>query len=90
MPRGYFTNLMAQRFGHLRVVGLSSRKPIKWDCVCDCGQHRVTTSGHLHTGSAVDCGRRCPLRPAPNVHHNDAADAALIEEVDARLWSWEQ
>ena len=49
--------LTHQRFDRLVVehrVGTTS--PVKWKCICDCGNVTVVTSQHLRTGHTRSCG----------------------------------
>lgn len=57
---GKFNDLTGLIFGRLRVVGIvpESRgtKNIKWDCVCECGNHKDVSGCHLKSGHTSSCG----------------------------------
>ena len=52
-------DLSGMRFGYLTVlkrVGSNKHKNALWECVCDCGNHKVYPSGKLTSGRATNCG----------------------------------
>lgn len=57
-------NLTGQRFGYLTVtkqvanhVSSGGNSFVAWECVCDCGNTKVVTAGHLRTGHTKSCGK---------------------------------
>ena len=53
-------DLEGKRFGRLRVVkqvGISRQnRSILWECVCDCGNIKITDTSHLNSGVTRSCG----------------------------------
>lgn len=56
-------NLVGQRFGKLVVVahagtkvGSNGGKKALWDCVCDCGNHKICVAPNLIKGHTKSCG----------------------------------
>ena len=51
-------DLTGQRFGKLTVVSFKGREKNKtlWNCLCDCGNACVASTGSLTTGSTTSCG----------------------------------
>jgi len=55
-------NLAGRRFGTLQVMGRADdvgkgKKPVvKWECLCDCGNHTVVKSDSLLSGHTSSCG----------------------------------
>jgi hypothetical protein len=49
-------DLTGQRFTRLIVLSLASLRPVKWNCVCDCGNSKVSTSSGLQRGDTRSCG----------------------------------
>lgn len=52
-------DLTGQKFGRLLVssfAGLGSRRRALWNCVCECGAHRIVRGCSLRGGHTVSCG----------------------------------
>lgn len=50
-------NIVNQKFGRLTVRRLVSRRPVVWECECECGNTiLVTGSEHLISGNTKSCG----------------------------------
>lgn len=52
-------DLTGQRFGRLvavRSAGKNKHGQSLWECICDCGNVKVTTIGGLRSGDAKSCG----------------------------------
>jgi hypothetical protein len=52
-------DLTGQRFGRLiaiRLAGNAHNGRVLWECICDCGNTKVTSSGDLRAGHTVSCG----------------------------------
>lgn len=49
-------DISGNRYGKLTAIKPVSRHPIKWECKCDCGGVRITTSKSLTYGTAKSCG----------------------------------
>lgn len=55
-------NITGQRFNSLTAIKLANKKPVKWECICDCGKIIIISYSHLSTGHTKSCGcsRRKP------------------------------
>lgn len=56
---GYRNDLTGQRFGRLTVIrfaGNSASRHAEWECVCDCGAVKITSSNSLMRGVTQSCG----------------------------------
>lgn len=51
---GIFKDLVGQRFGKLTVTRYLGNS--KWECLCDCGNTTITTTGKLNNGEKSNCG----------------------------------
>lgn len=54
-----YKNLKGQKFGKLTVLYPTSMKDgshMYWMCLCDCGQTKEVSSGHLQHGGVQSCG----------------------------------
>ncbi len=53
-------DITGQRFGKLTAIKIISHegahKPVKWLCLCDCGNEKVVDSQLLRRGLITDCG----------------------------------
>lgn len=52
-------DLTGQRFGKLTIISLNGRtkdKSLTWNCVCDCGGYKKTTTKYLRNGVVKSCG----------------------------------
>ena len=52
-------DLTGQRFTRLTVIkeaGRSKTRRVLWECLCDCGQVKISTSEGLRTGVTKSCG----------------------------------
>ena len=73
-------DLTGQRFGRLVVVSRaedsftpSGRKIIRWNCECDCGNHKIVDKWHLTSGKTISCGcYRHERQIEANTHHGDS------------------
>lgn len=57
-------DLTGQKFGKLtalRRIENGKDGKVKWECVCDCGNYKIASSGDLRSGSVKSCG--CLLSP---------------------------
>lgn len=55
----YFKDLSGKRFENLvalKKVGKNKYGNLLWECVCDCGNHKIYPSGKLTSGRATNCG----------------------------------
>lgn len=54
------TDLTGMRFGRLLVLSRdmdqSSKHDYYWRCLCDCGNEKSVTTGHLTSGTVSSCG----------------------------------
>lgn len=53
-------DLTGMRFGRLTAIEIASHKPVKWKCVCDCGNIVNVQTCHLISGHTQSCG--CYMR----------------------------
>ena len=54
-----YENLIGQRFGKLVVQELlpsNEKGHRRWNCLCDCGQMHIVTTGNLKSGHVTNCG----------------------------------
>jgi hypothetical protein len=49
-------NLAGKRFSRLFVVSLFQRKPVYWECLCDCGNRLRVKPDRLKSGMTKSCG----------------------------------
>ena len=52
-------DLTGMKFGKLSVISricTENHDNIKWDCLCDCGNKTIVTSGSLKSGTTKSCG----------------------------------
>lgn len=51
-------DLTTKRFGLLTAIEIASRKPVKWRCICDCGNEKLMPASVLNTRahSQTSCG----------------------------------
>ena len=49
-------DLTGQRFGRLTAIKLSSTRPARWLCVCDCGKEHNVSSIALKNSNTRSCG----------------------------------
>ena len=69
-------DLSNMRFGKLvaiKPVGMH-RGQVTWDCLCDCGNHKITTAVDLLRGHAISCGcaksaMECEISHFLDKHH---------------------
>ena len=52
--------IIGTKFGRLTVIGDSGKRTssgnILWDCLCDCGNHRLNKKSDLRRGCVLSCG----------------------------------
>ena len=53
-----YKDLTGKRFGHLLVLGRAESKNhhVKYECICDCGNHMIADAYGLKTGQTTHCG----------------------------------
>ena len=51
-----YHNLSGRQFGRLRVLELAGHKPVRWLCLCECGEQKAVKSAALVTGRTQSCG----------------------------------
>lgn len=49
-------DLTGNKYGKLTVLGIASRNPLKWKCICDCGNTTEVGSSNLKRGQVTTCG----------------------------------
>jgi len=68
-------NLEGRRFASLEVIAQAPNKgkQTAWYCLCDCGNTKIVTGGHLKTGDTKSCGCiRDRYRAIVNRKHNES------------------
>lgn len=60
-------DITGQKFNYLTAIKIESRNPLKWLCLCDCGNTHVVRAGNLMHGKVKSCG--C-LQKHGNPKHN--------------------
>jgi hypothetical protein len=64
-----FIDRTGMRYGRLTVCnrqGTNALRKVMWECLCDCGNRTVVTSGSLVTGNTTSCG--CFLKETITKH----------------------
>jgi len=64
-----FIDRTGARYGKLTVLrrhGTNALRKVTWECLCDCGNLTVVTSGSLATGNTSSCG--CGVKTAITKH----------------------
>lgn len=64
-----FIDRVGMRYGKLTVLrrhGTNALRKVTWECLCDCGNTTVVTSGSLSTGNTSSCG--CGVKEATTKH----------------------
>lgn len=74
MAVGVFSDLVGQRFWHLVVLARAPGKsPVRWLCVCDCGNLHVAAGAYMRQGKI----KRCPsCTVAAKTKHGHAKNGA--------------
>lgn len=50
-------NLVGKKFGRLTVISYARKNDrVAWECVCDCGNHKIVRACHLVEGRISSCG----------------------------------
>jgi hypothetical protein len=55
----HFIDLTGQTFGRLTVLSRLNKQgetPVKWDCLCSCGNKTIVISANLRNGTTNSCG----------------------------------
>lgn len=55
---GSYIDLTGQRFGKLTVLrkAKTNNRQVYFECICDCGEHKIVRSDHLRKGKTTSCG----------------------------------
>lgn len=55
---GKLLDLTDQKFGRLTATRLAGRdgNRIMWECLCECGTHKLVRGSHLVSGATISCG----------------------------------
>lgn len=53
-----YQNLIGKNFGRLKVLSLENidNHNVKWNCICECGNHTVVSANNLRSGGTLSCG----------------------------------
>lgn len=49
-------DITGQKFGKLTAIKLVAHKPVRWECMCDCGKLHIASTSNLITGQVKSCG----------------------------------
>lgn len=60
-------DLTGQKYNHLTAIRMVSTNPVKWECLCDCGNKTVVLSNNLKSGNVKSCG--CLQRRGNPIHN---------------------
>lgn len=85
-------DLTGRRFGYLTAIEVAQRKPIKWKCICDCGEvrfvevsallrkkrPRVSCGCHIKSEIIVDIGKVFETKSCGNIE--------IIGKIDNRKY----
>ena len=78
-------DLTGKRFGYLTVTGRAMNAPgapLRWRCLCDCGNESVVTGNNLRQGQTKSCG--CWNRKNPtHLRHGHTAGRRTSSEYYA-------
>lgn len=78
-------DLVGRRFGRLVVVKWDRKDNNNnsyWDCLCDCGKHKIVRAAHLRRGDVRSCG--CFRKGETSAFTLAAKARGLIPESDDR------
>lgn len=64
-------DLSGRRFGALLALGVAAHKPVRWNCLCDCGATKQIDAANLTSGRSSSCGckREEKLRSGMHFKH---------------------
>lgn len=64
-------DLTGKHFGRLTAIKVCGTKPVKWECVCDCGKKKIVSANNLgaHTNSCGCLRKGIPKRKGPRRPH---------------------
>jgi 5-methylcytosine-specific restriction endonuclease McrA len=81
-----FINLLDQKFGKLTVISQAEgryNRQILWNCLCECGNETIVTSGNLRRGSTKSCGcYQKDVQRSLHTTHGLSGTAAYREYVE--------
>lgn len=84
--RSVLDDLTGKRFGRLSVISrYGTDKPVRWNCVCDCGKERVVWTINLKKGDSQSCG--C-LRDEINSKHNRTHGHSIGGKTTPEFRAW--
>lgn len=73
-------NLIGKKFGRLTVVAYARKNgKVAWDCVCDCGNHKIVITNHLTNGSVSSCG--CLVREVLEKRNKSEKQRNILKKV---------
>lgn len=49
-------DLTGKKFNHLTALEIVQHNPLRWKCICDCGNYTTVLSGNLISGNVKSCG----------------------------------
>lgn len=65
-------DLTGKVIGRLTVLGLAQRQPVKWRCMCECGNESTVKTSDLNNGNTTSCG--CRQKEIFAQHYGKVAD----------------
>lgn len=49
-------DISGQKFNKLTAIRIAQRRPLKWECICECGNKAIVSSRNLIHGHQKSCG----------------------------------
>jgi hypothetical protein len=86
---GRFIDLTGQKFNRLIVVNLQPTpkgKPLKWECLCDCGNTVITRGSSLKNNHTRSCGCYNKERVSETVIKNKTTHG-MVSSSEYSIWS---
>lgn len=84
-----YEDLTGKRFGKLTVLGRNYEKTNgkrNWDCVCDCGNLRVVSTGLLNNGSVRKCSLCCKKAQSENAIRVSKNKHGMVNSKLWKIW----
>ena len=60
-------DLTGKTFQSLTVVKLTQHRPVKWECVCECGKTIIVPTARLTSGAVTSCGCKTIKKINPRI-----------------------
>lgn len=78
-------DLTGKRFGKLIVLNESERKGI-WNCVCDCGNHKLVYGTNLRSNKTTSCGSCKQFKDITNQRFGRLVAIKCVQRQPKVLW----